>query len=295
MRIVTCMRWGKAFPPVYVNVLFRAVRDNLPGEFKFVCLTDNGDGLDPGIEIQPIPELNLPDAAWRSGVWPKVGVFKDGTYPPGSRVLFIDLDTMINGSLEPFFERNAPFEAIQQSAWDHSTRDKPWIYRVGKPMIQRLKRGRRKPQLHEVATKPPVGGVSGREILANTMNTSVFAFDGNAHTDICDALLADIPDALQKFRNEQHFVEHHVEHYEPWPKGRVISFKYALRQPLLKDIFVHPKAPPPHASILAFHGDPRPLDFATNWLSSRRELPHVWVGRVKWFRDYWARYSDRAD
>ena len=291
------MKWGSAFPASYVNVLYNAVSDNLTGEFRFICITNEPEGIHPDVEIIPIPEMGLPDEAWRSGAWPKIAVFKDGLLPNGSRVLFIDLDTMINGALDIFFERHGDFEAIGPDTWDRPQRDKPWIYKIGKPIVGKLsgKLRRSKNSRNEALAldveRGSGAGELAEEIPPNTMGTGIFAFDAGAHGDIYRALLSDIDGALQKYINEQHFVQCHLPEWTEWPIGSVASFKYHLRQPLIRDIFVHPPPPPKSAPILAFHGNPRPLDMATKIHSSRRELPHVWIGRIKWFRDYWEKYN----
>ena len=51
------MKWGTLYSAEYVNVLYRAVRKNLSGDFRFVCLTSESDGLLDEIETYPIPEI----------------------------------------------------------------------------------------------------------------------------------------------------------------------------------------------------------------------------------------------
>jgi hypothetical protein len=77
----------------------------------------------------------------------------------------------------------------------------------------------------------------------------------------------------------------------PWPRHWIISYKFQLRRALLIDWILHPRRPPPEVPMVAFHGDPRPIAMATGWLSSLREFPHVWIGRVRWMHDYWKRYN----
>ncbi|MGY9004116.1 MAG: hypothetical protein ACKVIF_13135, partial [Rhodospirillales bacterium] len=56
---VICMKWGNKFPPIYVNRLYAMVSRNLNSPFRFVCFTEDGDGIREEVEIQPLPELDL--------------------------------------------------------------------------------------------------------------------------------------------------------------------------------------------------------------------------------------------
>ena len=111
-RVVLCMKWGTLYSAKYVNILHRAVKDHLSYPFRFVCLTDDADGLDPEIEHHPIPDLGLPEEKVYHGAWPKLSVFGVRLYDLTGRCLFIDLDSVIVGSLDPFFDVDATFHAI---------------------------------------------------------------------------------------------------------------------------------------------------------------------------------------
>ncbi|MFP5480675.1 MAG: glycosyltransferase, partial [Alphaproteobacteria bacterium] len=94
-RVVLCMKWGTLFPSDYVNVLFRAVSANLAPGFRFVCMTDRTEGLDPGITTVPIPDIGLTPGQIRApGVWRKLALFHPDVaeLSPGARALVIDLD-----------------------------------------------------------------------------------------------------------------------------------------------------------------------------------------------------------
>lgn len=106
-RVVLCMKWGTLFPADYVNVMFRAVSAHLAPGFRFVCLTDRAERLVPGIETAAIPDIGLTSEQIRApGVWRKLALFHPdvAALAPGARALVIDLDMMILGPLEPFFE-----------------------------------------------------------------------------------------------------------------------------------------------------------------------------------------------
>ncbi len=109
--IVLCMKWGRRYEARYVNVLARAAADHLSRPHRFVCLTDNPAGLDAGaVEALPIPDMNLPSDKIAEGGWPKLAVFKPQLHDLAGLCLFLDLDVVIRGELDPFFEAGSPGE-----------------------------------------------------------------------------------------------------------------------------------------------------------------------------------------
>ncbi len=117
-RVVICMKWGSLYAPDYVNVLYGAVRRNLGGAFRFVCLTDDASGLRPEVECFPIPDIGLREDLFRIGAWPKISVFSQDLYGLTGRALFIDLDTILCGDIAPFFTHGGRFVAIDEGRWE---------------------------------------------------------------------------------------------------------------------------------------------------------------------------------
>lgn len=104
------------FEPEHVNTLYRAVSRNYSGDFRFVCITDDPDGLDPNIE--PIKfrvdftALKNPTSDHRPNCYPRLLLFDDDTrtrYPIGDRFISLDLDMVVTGPLEPVFDRPEDF------------------------------------------------------------------------------------------------------------------------------------------------------------------------------------------
>lgn len=116
-RIVVCMKWGTLYPAEYVNVLYRACRANISGEFRFVCLTNEAEGLLPEVEVHPIPLFGLDDWHYYNGAWPKIGVFSHDLYGLQGRALFIDLDSVICGTLDDMFEVPGTLVAMDSQPW----------------------------------------------------------------------------------------------------------------------------------------------------------------------------------
>jgi hypothetical protein len=116
-RVVICMKWGTLYSADYVNVLFNACKANITGDFRFVCLTDNSHGLEAAIETFPIPEIGLAPMHWKSGAWPKISVFSEHLFGLQGRGLFIDLDMVVWGNLDAFFEYSSDIVTLNSSPW----------------------------------------------------------------------------------------------------------------------------------------------------------------------------------
>ena len=91
----------------YVNKLYDMICKHMPSNvvFRFVCLTDDETGLNEDIETIPLPR-DL------EGWYGKLYLFKQGLFPDGDRVIFMDLDTLIIGSLDDLVNYDGPFATL---------------------------------------------------------------------------------------------------------------------------------------------------------------------------------------
>jgi hypothetical protein len=110
-RFVLCMKWGTKYGPEYVDRLYGMVRRHLRGDFRFVCLTDDGRGVRREVECLPIPELRLPDGAPERG-WKKLTTFSADLHGLKGTALFLDLDVVIVEAIDPFFAYPGEFLII---------------------------------------------------------------------------------------------------------------------------------------------------------------------------------------
>ncbi len=255
-RFILSMKYGRAYPADYVNVLYNASRKALRKPARFICLTDDAAGLDPGVEVLPIPDVGLQGAEWfRPGVWPKVSLFDRQFHGLRGRALFIDLDMVIVGDLDAFFDH--PGTVIGTNA------SPSW----GKP---------------GQADEPPEFG------------SMIFAYDLGAHPHVAEDFVADRHGVWQQFRQEQRYVHHKLPEATFWPQGWVASFKRSLRRPIGLDLFLDPKPPVPPIKVLAFHGRPRPIDLIKGKPYFWDRFPHMGHGQVKWMADYWTSNGGRV-
>jgi hypothetical protein len=101
-KTIICMKWGTRYGPDYVNRLYRAVLRNITGPLRFVCFTDDGSQLAQGIEVQPLPRINLP-ASYQWTPWRKLSCWQYPLADLEGDVLFLDIDLVVAGSLDDLF------------------------------------------------------------------------------------------------------------------------------------------------------------------------------------------------
>ncbi len=249
MNTVLSIKWGSAFLPRDVNMLFRACSAHSDRKLRFVCLTDNACGLDPQIEARPIPDIGLtPKEIKNPGLWRKLSLFSPDLADLG-RVLFIDLDMLIVGDLSSFFEvsHGAIFQNMGES----------W-------------RARSRGEDRETGT-------------------CIFSFDPGVETAVLHAFLVEKEATMNAWTNEQEFVGAHVSRASYWQDGKVVSFKRHLCHRYGIGMIAAPASPPPGASVVAFHGRPRPSETMEKPVWG--PFPHIHIGRVPWIEEYYRRFG----
>jgi hypothetical protein len=130
-RIVLCMKWGTKYGPEYVNRLYGMVRRHLDGAFRFVCLTDDSRGVRTEVQCLPLPTLDLAPGADRG--WPKLTTFKADLHGLKGTALFVDLDIVVVGDIDPFFEQPGEFLIIKdwKRPWRVTGNSSVYRFRIG--------------------------------------------------------------------------------------------------------------------------------------------------------------------
>ncbi|MBU2408211.1 MAG: glycosyltransferase [Gammaproteobacteria bacterium] len=131
------MKWGTKYGPDYVNRLYAMVRRYLKGDFVFACLTDDSRGIRSEVRCLPIPPLDVELAPGQADrAWKKLTTFEEDLHGLRGRALFIDLDVVIVGDLDPFFEYPGEFLIIHDYA-------RPWRSRriTGNSSVYRFELG----------------------------------------------------------------------------------------------------------------------------------------------------------
>lgn len=196
------------FSPAYVINLKDMVTRNLEAGFpgRFVCFTDRPHELPETIETRPLP-ADLP------GWWSKLALFREGLFPEGDRILFMDLDTLIVGPIDRLAAYDGPFAILRD------------FYRP------------------------------------NGLQSSVMAWEADEQTEIWESFeRAGCP--MDNPGGDQAWIE-------------LVACKGWVRrwQTIFPDLFVSYKQTrgiPDQASVVIFHGRPRPHEVITGW------VPKVW-------------------
>ncbi|MEE9273123.1 MAG: hypothetical protein V3U57_07655 [Robiginitomaculum sp.] len=106
MQTIICMKWGKRYAAEYVNRLYGAVLRNTKRPTRLVCFTDDANGIDENVQIEPIPDINLPPDIINTP-WRKLTMWKYPLADLSGDVLFLDLDLIITGNLDAMFDYEA--------------------------------------------------------------------------------------------------------------------------------------------------------------------------------------------
>ena len=246
---ILCFKWGTCYGPEYVNRLYAGILRNLSRPFRFVCVTDDPTGLVDGVEA-----VRFPDAppGWKY-YWPnifvKLMVFKDGFADLAGATLFLDIDQIVVGRMDDFFDY------------------KPGEFCMIRNWIEFRKRIFR--------SVPKIG------------NSSCFRFEAGQMNHVYEKFLSEMDMAVQQrhFRTEQAYMTHAVgvENINWWPSDWVQSFKRSCMKPFPLNLVMQPQCPE-NARILCFHGRPSPVDAIAGYKG--RHL-NTWVKPCSWVQDKW--------
>ena len=236
---VLCIKWGRKYGPEYVNKLHSMVRRHLRRPHRFICLTDDTQGIDPGIETRPIPAVGFSEfdsrKPWTFGHgWLKLTSFANPLYDLQGRTLFLDLDIVIVDSIDCFFDEQAPFCVIRE--WDKTD------------------------------------GTGNTSVYLYTIGAHA---DALAHLrDNYPRAIADVrneQEYITGYLGRQGKLSY-------WPAAWCVSFKrHCVPRGLMS--WLRPPTIPAGAKIIAFHGKPNPPDAIVGdsgkWY--RRVPPTQWV------------------
>jgi hypothetical protein len=243
---VLCIKWGTKYGAQYVNRLYEGTKANLSGPIRFVCLTEDANGIDSEVEIRPLPQTpfdeNAFDARKGGETWRKVGLFQPGLADLCGDTLFLDLDIVIAGSMDEFFE-----------------------YEPGKFCV-----------IHDWLEKRRAW-MPGRD--GRVGNTSIFRFNPEQHHRTYTYFAQHQNEVLDRFRIEQQYVSHVLkEDLAFWPDQWVCSFKRHCR-PAFPLNWIRQPYQPDAMKILVFHGYPLPQQaidgYQGGWIKST--LPAKWL------------------
>lgn len=104
---VVCMKWGTRYGSEYVNRLYGMVKRNLQRPYKFYCITDDFDGIRQEVLLRRMPPFAIPPHI--TGPWKKLVMFQRNLFDIEGKTMFLDLDVIIVGPLDKFFDYSDRF------------------------------------------------------------------------------------------------------------------------------------------------------------------------------------------
>lgn len=247
------MKWGTLYGPEYVNRLFAGVQRQLKQKHRFVCFTEDARGLDPRIEVLPLLQTGAPEVEGDTR-WRKVAVFAEKLVDLAGPTLFLDLDLVVVGSLDAFFEHPGEVCIIR----DAELFPDRWL--------RRLRPARR-------AFYQKVG------------NSSVFRFHIGRHTDVLRRYVDDHARVVAEYRNEQEFISDHFHAQNKltfWPREWYASFKHDCVPKGLRSYLQDPQLPPA-ARVVLFAGRPKMADV----VAGRGGRWYRRIGPAPWLIEHW--------
>jgi hypothetical protein len=115
-QTVICLKWGTRYGPEYVNKLYSMVARNTKRPLRFVCITDDTTGLVPQVETRPMPEFDLPEY-FRYAGFRRMFLFKETLYDVSGPVFHLDVDILVTGSVDDFFDYKPEAKYIVAENW----------------------------------------------------------------------------------------------------------------------------------------------------------------------------------
>ncbi len=211
MITVVTYLWGPAYQPGHVQQLARSVAHWLSAPHRFVCISD-----------QPVPGITTmvnPAPAYQGRCYRRLWLFSDEASRLGERLLHLDLDVVVCGSLDALVARTSDFviyRAGSIAARGYSLNPSVLWLRTG-TQTDVWERYRRDPKrLSEAANADGFWGSDQAVISHLRKDTAVETFGDD--------------DGVVSFRRIRH--EHLTE---PPPDTRIVSF-HGKRSPFEKEI-----------------------------------------------------------
>ena len=103
-----CIKYGTLYGPEYVNRLYAALRRNSAAPLRMLCMTDDRTGIDPEVEILPLPNEAFHERMFaalkkapKQGRLQKISMFRpDLIADLVGPLLIFDLDVVITGGVD---------------------------------------------------------------------------------------------------------------------------------------------------------------------------------------------------
>jgi len=210
LNVVCVLKQGGCYDLEYVRNLANGIRRHLTAPYRFYCLTDVDPWHPQWFESNRIQHLPLRHR-W-PGWWSKIELFRPFLFT--GRVLYLDLDTLVTGSLAKLAAYDGDFAILRDFYFDQG------------------------------------------------LGSAVMAWRAGDHGMIYERFKANALASARNFHGDQQWIAHCLDRLEVEP-DRI--------QDLFPDLAVsykpipggaHLQEKPKGASLVCFHGKPKPHDVA---------------------------------
>lgn len=117
MKQVICIKWGQKYGADYVNRLYGMVSRNITPPFSVHCFTDDVTGIRDEVVTHPLPKLGCEHPKNVPGKWTKTALWGAELEGIEGKALFVDLDSVIVGSLDDLFEYGDEKDVVLARNW----------------------------------------------------------------------------------------------------------------------------------------------------------------------------------
>jgi hypothetical protein len=108
-------RFRAQFNSKHVNILYAMLKRNLDQPFRFICITDDNEGLRPEVEYFPLWGSPVPTDRWgpkKPNCFRRLRMYsKEAQAWFGERILMLDLDVVILNKIDSLIDRPEDFVA----------------------------------------------------------------------------------------------------------------------------------------------------------------------------------------
>ncbi|CAN5726249.1 hypothetical protein BH23PSE1_BH23PSE1_17030 [soil metagenome] len=115
---IVCINWGTKYGAPYINRLWAMIARNVTPPFSLTCYTDSAAGVRGEVRCLPLPPLEAVLRPGTPGIWPKARLWSETLEGLAGPVLFMDLDLVVTGDLDGFFDHGEPDDVILARNWN---------------------------------------------------------------------------------------------------------------------------------------------------------------------------------
>jgi hypothetical protein len=115
-QILLCLKWGTRYGSDYVNRTYAMAMRNTTRPLRVVCFTDDPVGIRPEVDVKPMPPFDLPERM-RYHPFRRMFIFQKELADLHGNVLHLDLDLLITGSIDAFFDHKPELDFVVAENW----------------------------------------------------------------------------------------------------------------------------------------------------------------------------------